>query len=477
MTFLPISASLLGLAASVWGLSFNIPTSPPPNSSGQLSAAPVGVSLEFFTFPEYMEDVASTKTCLQNLKDLTGTWPRLRIGGTTQDRATYDSSLTRSVDYTVASAGDAPETLTYGPSFISLAASYGGEVIFGLNRRLDNIANTKSAALLARRKMDNLYAIELGNEPTFYSKSDPIAHGASWTAASDEASQISWQEAVCDYLDASDLISAGVYFGTSMSVAGLTAKEGYENKFVKDYCSHNYPQGSGSFNLPNLMGHSHIATQIKPFAAEVSAAHRMGKPHIFGETNSATQGGGGVSPTFGAALWILDYVMQSVIMGTDALYFHQGTVGNCQYCWWGRYDVGSPYYGAYFAAMALANADRIAPLDSQDTPYAAYAIYKSGAPVRVLLYNSDYYVSSDGTRSSQTYKLSGISSSRVTAKRLTAPHATSRVDQGESPTIAGQTFANGKCTIEGTERIETVYVYGGEATFTVAASEALLIYL
>jgi hypothetical protein len=81
--------------------------------------------------------------------------------------------------------------------------------------------------------------------------------------------------------------------------------------------------------------------------------------------------------------------------------------------------MGSPYYGAYFATMALANADQIAPLDAQDTAYAAYAIYKSGAPVRALLYNSDYYIS--GTRSSQTYTLSGLSSSSVTAKRLTAP--------------------------------------------------------
>jgi hypothetical protein len=40
--------------------------------------------LEFFTFPAYMNNVAATTTCLQNLKDLTGTWPPLRIGGTTQ---------------------------------------------------------------------------------------------------------------------------------------------------------------------------------------------------------------------------------------------------------------------------------------------------------------------------------------------------------------------------------------------------------
>lgn len=43
----------------------------------------------------------------------------------------------------------------------------------------------------------------------------------------------------------------------------------------------------------------------------------------------ATQGGGGISPTFGAALWILDYVLQTVTLGTNSLYFHQGTIGNC----------------------------------------------------------------------------------------------------------------------------------------------------
>lgn len=139
--------------------------------------------------------------------------------------------------------------------------------------------------------------------------------------------------------------------------------------------------------------------------------------------------------------------------------------------------MSSPYYGAYFATMALANADQIAPLDSQDTPYAAYAIYKSGTPVRALLYNSDYYTTTNGTRTSQTYTLSGLSSSSVTAKRLTAPYATSRVDEGENPTVAGRTFANATCTIEGTESVETVTVSAGKATFTLAASEALLVYI
>lgn len=71
-----------------------------------------------------------------------------------------------------------------------------------------------------------------------------------------------------------------------MSVVGLTAKEGGANDYVKDYCSHNYPQSSGTYNLATLMGHSDIATQIEPYAAEISAATDKGKPHIFGETNS-----------------------------------------------------------------------------------------------------------------------------------------------------------------------------------------------
>jgi hypothetical protein len=137
--------------------------------------------------------------------------------------------------------------------------------------------------------------------------------------------------------------------------------------------------------------------------------------------------------------------------------------------------MGSPYYGAYFASMALANADQIAPLDAQDTPYAAYAIYKAGSPTKVLLYNSEYYAS--GTRPSQTFTLTGLSASQVTGKRLTAAYATSRVDEGENPTVAGQTFENGTCTIQGTQVIETFSVSAEKATFTVGASEALLVYL
>lgn len=48
----------------------------------------IATRLEFFTVPEYFNDVPSTQQCLANLKDLTGQWPPMRVGGTTQ----WDSS-------------------------------------------------------------------------------------------------------------------------------------------------------------------------------------------------------------------------------------------------------------------------------------------------------------------------------------------------------------------------------------------------
>lgn len=122
---------------------------------------------------------------------------------------------------------------------------------------------------------------------TVFTSTDPIANGQSWTAAADYASEISWQDAVCGNLSTSDLISAGVFFGTSpMSIVGLSAVEGNSNEYVKYYCSHNYPQSASTANLASLMSHSAIASEIEGFAAEVSAAAKEGKAHIFGETNS-----------------------------------------------------------------------------------------------------------------------------------------------------------------------------------------------
>lgn len=442
-----------------------------------LDPAPVGISFEFFAFPSYFTNVTATDQCLSNWKDLTGLWPPIRIGGTTQDRAQYDSRTSAYVVYSVSNPADAPASLTFGSSFLTLAGSYGGSVVVGLNRGKNNIQNTIDAAKIAVSEVKNLLAIELGNEPEYYSRNgQPIASG-SWSPAIDAASQNNWAILVGSAVNKAQIIQAGNSNDSppTWGAAELIATENATVKqYIKTYAHHNYPGGS----VTSLMSHKSISNNLHVFDADVAAALKENKPYVFGETNSISGGGAaGVSPTFGAALWTMDYVLRASYSNISRTYFHHGTVGNCQYCFWGRYSMGAPYYGAYAATTFLAKASFITALDDGTTNYAAYASFGSdGAPLRVLLYNSDYF-SGTGTRSSQSFEVRGLTGSSLKAKRLTAESSMSRVDQGGKVTFGGQTFTDGNCKIAGTETIETLAVSNGQVTVEVKTSEALLIYL
>ncbi|KAA1472941.1 glycoside hydrolase family 79 protein [Dentipellis sp. KUC8613] len=472
-TFLAICAS------STWAVT--IPSSS-PSTATSVDPALLSISLEFFAFPGYMQ-LPSTTTCLANLAGLRGTAPAVRIGGTTQDRATYNAQLSTPVNYTVASSGDAPTSLTYGPQFFTLASQLQGDVTVGLNRQLNNQANALQAAQQAKSTVHNLLALELGNEPDLYGSGSPIIGSSGWNPSADGASQKAWETALAPSVG--DIFQAAVYLSfPSWSTANLVPLLGSAISHVKTFSGHSYPQsacGGASTNLQTLMSHSGIVSYTRQYKSEAAAAHAQGKPYFLGETNSATCGGGGISPTFGAALWIVDYVLQGAVNGIDRLYFHQGTIGNCQYCFWGRYTTGAPFYGAFFVSQFLGTerGTRLAMLDDGTGAVATYALYSSSnQPLRVLIYNSAYY-SGSGTRSAASVPLSGLASGSgsVRALRLTAPSAPARVDQGAAVTIGGGLTFAGDCSQAGAQTMETVPVAGGTATVSVKASEALIVFL
>ncbi|KAH8906406.1 hypothetical protein BR93DRAFT_929027 [Coniochaeta sp. PMI_546] len=325
--------------------------------------------------------------------------------------------------------------------------------------------------------MSNLLAIELGNEPEYW-KSDgqPIASGT-WNPATDAASQNNWDILVGSAVNRNNIIQAGnsnslpPTWGAEELIA---TQNSTVKQYINSYAHHNYPGGT----IQNLMTHSTTVSNIHRFDGDITAALRVGKPYIFGETNSVSGGGAaGVSPTFGAALWTMDYSLRATYSNMSRTYFHHGTVGNCQYCFWGRYSMGAPYYGATAAVALLAGASHLTALDTGKTNYAAYATFdRVGAPLRILLYNSDYYAGS-GTRSSTSFTLTGLTLETIKAKRLTAASALSRPDQGSNPSFGGQYFNNGTCIVSGTEIYETTAVSSGQATFMLKATEALLVYL
>ncbi|KAK3388779.1 hypothetical protein B0T20DRAFT_491028 [Sordaria brevicollis] len=473
----------LCLTATASAITFTLPPKVGTNglAYAPLDPSPIGISFEFFAFPSYFTNVTATQQCLSNWKSLTGTWPPIRIGGTTQDRAQYDAKTSAYVVYSVADPKDAPATLTFGPKFMTLAGQYEGRVVVGLNRGKNNIDNTIAAAKVAVAEVGkSLLAVELGNEPEYWVKDkQPITSGVNWTPATDAASQNNWNIRVGSAVGKTNIIQAGNWndappkWGAAQLIATENATA---RQYVRHYAHHNYPGGT----IQSLMTHSNVAKNIRTFDADVAAARAIGKEYVLGETNSVSGGGAaGVSPTFGAALWTMDYALRATYSNISRTYFHHGTVGNCQYCFWGRYSMGAPYYGAYAAVALMAGASHLTALDTGSTNYAAYATFDSkGVPLRVLLYNSGYYAGS-GTRTSQSFTLTGLGSSlsSIRAKRLTAASATSRVDQGSPPSFGGQQFENGSCAMSGTEMFESTSVVGGQTTFSVKATEALLVYL
>ena len=310
----------------------------------------------------------------------------------------------------------------------------------------------------------------------------------------------SWAIQVGVAIDRKDIIQAGNSNSAppTWGASELISNQNSTGKaYVGVYAHHNYPGGS----IQSLMTHSKISNNLKPLKADAAAALAIGKPYVLGETNSGryirlvspisaspvcwltnnvvVSGGGAanVSPTFGAALWTMDYAVRAAYNNISRTYFHHGTVGNCKYCFFGRNSMGAPYYGAYTAVAFLAGAKYLTALDDGTTKYAAYASFDpNGLPLRVLLFNSEYHTVGE-PRPSQLFTLTGLNAQAVKSKRLTAPSALSRQDQGDNLSFGGQYFNNRSCTIGGTESYETTSVSDGEASFALRASEALLIYL
>lgn len=150
------------------------------------------------------------------------------------------------------------------------------------------------------------------------------------------------------------------------------------------------------------------------------------------------------------------------------------------YCFWGQTSIFTPYYGAAFVSEFLGtNGAKVAMLDDGTSAVGSYVVFDaSGTPVRLLVINSNYY-DGTGTRSSSTIFFTGLRTASGTkqAKRMTAPSATSEVDQGAAVTIGGSTSFSSQCVRTGTQATESVAVSGGGISVSVKASEALIVFL
>ncbi|KAI0204624.1 glycoside hydrolase family 79 protein [Astrocystis sublimbata] len=395
----------------------------------------VSFSIEFASFPDFAGNASNpnkfSNNLLNNLGYFTGTKPYIRVGGNTQDFAIYNPDLTIALNGTVNAtrSPDYPTTIEIGPSFFESYSIWPNvKFTHGFNmggnhddRQWATLIQTVEIACKTLGK-DKLQWWEYGNEPDLfatavrpsnYNESDYVEE---WLAGT---------RAIKGVLSEScpDLLDNETYGYLAPSFAGIVNHlnaprvwtDGLDTDgTVRLFSTHNYISGATSLGVTlqgTLMNHTRTRSSVDAHVSEFAhiSASAPGLRQIMGETNSLFhQGKPGLSNSFGAALWGIDFNLYCASVGIGRVHMHMGT--NYRYASWQPVTtdlavVGTkaPYYGNIAVAAFLGNLRiepvRIAHLDLRRSGAetdvgvrdAAYGAYVDDALMRIMVINMRAY--------------------------------------------------------------------------------------
>jgi hypothetical protein len=187
------------------------------------------------------------------------------------------------------------------------------------------------------------------------------------------------------------------------------------------------------------MNHTSTVHSISSQVNESNYLAYTGIPFILGETNSLyNEGAPGLSNSFGAALWGVDFNLWCASVGIRRVHMHQGT--DYRYASWqpiptNKTVIGTkpPYYGNIAVAAMLGDLTkgnvRIANLPLESAFEAAYAAYVDERLARIAVINMRAYnytvngtsaVLNPAARPSQVYSFEVPEECEVEVKRLYA---------------------------------------------------------
>ncbi|KAF8529719.1 glycoside hydrolase family 79 protein [Hysterangium stoloniferum] len=230
---------------------------------------------------------------------------------------------------------------------------------------------------------------------------------------------------------------------------------------VEHYADTRCPDGHGNIKqsqdaLPEYMSHTLAVSQMLAYLNTANIAQAHGKPLIMMETNTASCGGfPGLSDSFGAALWGLDWALQMAYsnfsgammhVGGQNVYYNPFTPPPGALVRKAQWTIGPMYYVALIVSeiFGSSNASRITDLfQNSNNPFTpGYAIYENGNPMRVALFN---FITDPSGASNYTAQISigggttgqqNATPSKVFVRYFTAPSVTTK----GGFVWAGQTF-------------------------------------
>lgn len=273
------------------------------------------------------------------------------MGGNTQDYALYDESLPYAVNgtYDFDRSRDYPTTIHIGPSFFESYSTFPDtKFTHGFNLGLGANRSEGWETLLATVPLackaigvDNLDVWEYGNEPDLFSTSaqgpvrppswDEAAYVSQWLNGTREIASV--LSKACPefpapkFMAPSNAGTANHLRAPAQWAAGLRNADN-----IALFSSHNYISGAESPGVTlqgTLMNHTRSVQSVQAHEREyANITARFGNvpPQILGEHNSLyNQGKPGLSNSFGAALWGVDFNLYAASVGIRRVHLHMGT--------------------------------------------------------------------------------------------------------------------------------------------------------
>ncbi|KAJ7331317.1 glycoside hydrolase family 79 protein [Mycena albidolilacea] len=346
---------------------------------------------------------------------------------------------------------------------------------------------------------DYLLGLQAGNEPDMYnlhghrgSTYSPFDYGgemsdlltqvaASGADPSGRAMSILVAPNIADFAWTPELVwNSGLVDKFANNLAYLAVE-----KYPRDNCAATFGGPGANVTdpqsvLPLYLTHDAHTQLLAPYLNSTMYAQSVGKPFLMFETNTASCGGFlGVSDSFTAALWGLDYALQMAHSNFSGAMFHLGgqnvfynpfTSPPTNESTFHQWSVGPLYYSALVMAEAIGPSNNTQVFNYGVTDLSSftpiYGIYENGTPVRVAVFN---YLD-DPSGANTVHAVIAIAGATMPSSVKVKYLAAASVVQKGGYTWAGQTFggffeSDGRPT--GQEDVQTVQCNTTAQTCTV----------
>jgi hypothetical protein len=490
-----------------------------PGISDALDQAFAGFGIEPSNLYSFTGGSSTNKlsvNLLQNLAEYSGVPPHLRIGGNTADQMIYDSSFTgyymQLKENPTGQGAEHSDKFIFGPSYWVALNRFpkGTPITFGLSLSyeasdyIQNIVKEAKACLNGLKNV-NLYSFEIGNEPDLYLANK--FRSGSWGGQKYTQEYLARASAVYEQvLKPAGLPSAffeapntASTIGTTFEIGdlvqdGLTKGVNGSGSFIAGWNQHDYyyfvDVSTYTLTLDHLQQLSNTETQFSYWVTQVKAAQATNLPYYLREMASAGPTGlEGISDTFGAALWTLNFFCYAASVGIASVQMHM--TDNSYASPWAPITMNGqdphvrPSYYAFAAMAQLLGAGngttQVAAVTPSNLPSSyddyvrTYAAYTQGVLTAVVLINSMTSDAAASNKGSVTFDLSFPN-----AKGKTLYLSTLTADGGDSTTGTTWNGISFESSGDGTPSTADKTVHkvtigsDGSASVTVRDSQAVI---